>query len=239
MNKQRSVFAHEIATASKLYGPELDGNPRLADLVTKAKKAGFLKASIEAAIARGQGRSTSGASLESVTVEGLLPHNIAVIVECETDRKLRTLAEVRTVIKDSGGTSTPTSYLFTKKGRVVLEEKDGVGMDQVLEAALEAGALDVDEDTDGRMVVVTEPDETRAVGDALSKALDVQIATSEIVWDPNEDTKVAIPSESAMDEICKFIDDLRDRDSNVQAIALNANQGSLSNDAWDHLQSRL
>jgi transcriptional/translational regulatory protein YebC/TACO1 len=89
------------------------------------------------------------------------------------------------------------------------------------------------------MVVFTEPDETRAVGDALSKALDVQIATSDIIWDPNEDTKVDVPSESAMDEICKFIDDLRDRDGSVQAIALNVSQGSLGSEAWDHLQSKL
>ncbi|KAF1827313.1 YebC-like protein [Dissoconium aciculare CBS 342.82] len=239
MNKQRSAFAHEIATASKLFGPELSGNPRLADLVTKAKKAGFLKASIEAAIARGQGRSTTGASLENVTVEGLLPHNIAVIVECETDRKLRALAEVRTVIKDSDGSSTPTSYLFSKKGRVVLEEKDGIGMEQVLEPALEAGALDVNEDADGRIVVHTEPGETRAVGDAISQALEVQIATSEIIWDPNEDTMVTLPDESAVDEICKFIDNLRDRDTSVQSIALNVKQGSVGNDAWENLQSRL
>ena len=61
-NRQRSIFAQEIATASKLFGPDINSNPKLADLVTKAKKEAFPKASIEAAIARGQGKSLTGAS---------------------------------------------------------------------------------------------------------------------------------------------------------------------------------
>ena len=72
-NRQRSIFAQEIATASKLFGPDINANPKLADLVTKAKKEAFPKASIEAAIARGQGKSLTGASLERLTVEGILP----------------------------------------------------------------------------------------------------------------------------------------------------------------------
>ncbi|KJX96105.1 duf28 domain-containing protein [Zymoseptoria brevis] len=238
-NRQRSIFAHEIATASKLFGGDPGSNPRLADLITKAKREGFAKASIEAAIARGQGRSTTGASLESVSVEGILPNNIAIIVECETDSKLRTLADVRLAIKDHGGSTTPTSYLFAKRGKITFESKQGVGQDEILEPALEAGALDVAEDDDKRVVVFAEPTETRAVGDAISKALDLQIATSDIIWEANEDTKVDIVGEQAADDIHAFLDKLEEKEASLQSVAMNVAQGKLSADSWEDIKSRI
>ncbi|KAK5122864.1 hypothetical protein LTR85_003779 [Meristemomyces frigidus] len=238
-NRQRSIFAQEIATASKLGGAELSLNTRLADLVTKAKREGFAKASIEAAIARGQGRSLSGASLESVTVEGILPNNVAVIVECETDNRLRTLADVRFVIKDNGGTSTPSSYLFQKKGRIVFEKQDGLDMEQALDAALDAEASDVEEDEDGRLVVSTEPGETKAVGEALAGTLGLQIARSEIVWQPNEDTKIGLPDDDAAQDLSIFVDELQEKEATVQAVAMNVAPGSTAAETWKDLQSRL
>lgn len=238
-NKARSVFSQEIATASRLFGGDPNANPRLADLITKAKREGFAKASIEAAIARGQGRSLSGANLESVTVEGMLPNNVAVIVECETDNKLRTLAGVRLVIKEHGGSTTPTSYLFTKKGVVTFEKKDGVGVEEVLEAALEAGAIDVEQDEVDRIVVSSEPEDLRSVGDALSKALHLSIATSKIISDPNEDTKVGVGSEEVAGELMEFLDELQEKESSVQSVAINVSQGSLKPDAWRDLMARI
>ncbi|KXT01563.1 hypothetical protein AC578_6326 [Pseudocercospora eumusae] len=238
-NKARSIFSQEIATASKLFGADPNSNPRLADLITKAKREGFAKASIEAAIARGQGRSISGANLENVTVEGILPNNVAVIVECETDSKLRTLAEVRLAIKEHGGTTTPTSYLFTKKGVITFEKKHGLGVEEVLEAALEAGAIDVEQDEDGRVVVTSQPEELRSVGDAVSAALDLPIATSKIIFDPNEDTKVGVQNEEAAGEIVEFLDELQEKESSVQAVAINIAQGDLSPEAWKELVTRI
>ena len=237
-NKQRSIFAAQIALASKLNGPDPNSNPQLFDLIVQAKREGFAKASIEGAIARGQGRSLSGASLESITVEGILPNNVAVIVECETDNKLRTLAEVRLAIRNNGGNATPTSYLFTKKGIVTFQKKDGVGADEALEAALEAGATDVEDDDEGRIVVSTEPSDLSAVGDAVAKALDLQIASSEVVYDPNEETKVEIPSETAAAELGKFVDELQEKESSVQSISLNVSQGQLDSEIWNDLTAR-
>lgn len=238
-NKQRSIFAHEIATASKLFGGDPASNPRLHDLITKAKREGFAKASIEAAIARGQGRSLSGATLESVTVEGILPNNVAVIVDCETDSKLRTLAEVRLTIKEHGGSTTPTSYLFTRKGIITFERKEGIGLDEVLEPAVEAGATDVEQDDEGRVVVFTEPGETRAVGDAITAELDLQVATSGIVWDPNGHTMVEVSSSEAAEELSRFIDELQEREASVQCVAMNVSRGHLASDAWKPLQARI
>lgn len=238
-NKQRSIFAQEIATASKLFGPDPSLNSRLAEVITKAKKEGFAKASIESAIARGQGKSTSGANLEYVTIEGILPNNVAVIVECETDSRLRTLATMRLVMKEAGGSTTPAAYLFEKRGRIVFEKQGGVGVEEALDAALEAGALDVEEGEEGEVVVFTEPGDTKAVGEAMRAALGLEITTSEIVWSPNEDTKVGITSEEAAEDLSGFVDQLQDREPSVQAIAMNVAQGSTSEDAWKELQSRL
>lgn len=238
-NRQRSVFAQEITTASRLFGPEPNMNPRLADLVVKAKREGFPKASIEAAIARGQGRSLSGANLESVTVEAILPNNVAVIVECETDSKLRTLMDVRLVVKDNGGTATPASYLFNKKGRIVFDKKDGVGSMDALDAALEAGATDVDDGPDGGIVVYAEPGDTKAVGDAVAKALSLQINTSDIIWDPNDDTKVGLTDEEAAQELCSFVDELQGSEAGVQSVAMNVARGSVGEEVWNDLRSRI
>jgi YebC/PmpR family DNA-binding regulatory protein len=238
-NRQRSIFAQEIATASKLFGADVNSNPKLADLVTKAKKEGFAKTSIEAAIARGQGRSLSGASLERLTVEGILPNNVAVIVECETDNKLRTLANIKLVIKDNGGTATPSSYLFEKKGRIVFDAKDGVGLDEAMEPALEAGATDIDVLEDECVVVFTAPEETKAVGEAVSSALGVSIKTSDIFWDPLEDTKTVVKSEDAAVNLAIFMDRMVEQETTVHAISMNLAQGDLSAESWRELQDRL
>ena len=238
-NRQRSIFAQEIATASKLFGADINSNPKLADLVTKAKKEAFPKASIEAAIARGQGKSLTGASLERLTVEGILKNNVAVIVECETDSKLRTLANVRLIIKDSGGTATPSSYLFEKKGRIVFDQKDGVGLDEAMDPALEAGATDIDVLEDDCVVVFTTPEETTSVGDDVSHALSLSIKTSDIFWDPNEDTKTTVPSEDAAQELAIFMDAMVESESTVHAISMNVAQGDLSVESWKELQARL
>lgn len=222
-----------------VFGPDPNANPRLADLITKAKRAGFAKASIEGAIARGQGKSTSGLALEAVTVEGILPGNVAVIIDCETDNRLRTLADVRLVLSKHGGSSTPSAYLFAKKGRITFEKKDGVGVDEVFEPALEAGALDVAEGDDGQVVVFTEPNETTAAGDQLSKALDLNISASEIIWDANEDTKTPLENDKSAEELIRFVEVLQDKESMVQGIYMNIAQGSVAEEPWAELQSRI
>jgi YebC/PmpR family DNA-binding regulatory protein len=238
-HRERSVFSQEIYTASKLGGPDPSLNSRLADLISKAKREGFAKSSIEAAISRGQGRSTTGASLESVTVEGILPNNIAVIVDAETDSRLRTLAEVRGAMKAAGGSSSPCAYLFKRRGCVNFESKHGIGIDEVLEPALEAGATDIEEGHQGRVVVFCEPTDTTAIAEAVGNALGLVVRTSEIVWSPNDDTRVALASETVADELGAFVDNLLDRETTVQAISMNVSQGGIGEGPWKELQSRL
>ncbi|WPH01282.1 Hypothetical protein R9X50_00412000 [Acrodontium crateriforme] len=237
-NRQRAAFSQELTLASKLGGPDTAHNPRLVDLITKAKREGMAKTSIEAAIARGQGRSLSGASLESVTIEAMMPGNVGAVIESETDNRLRTLQEVRLIIKNAGGSTTPSRYLFQKKGRVTFEAKDGVGLDEILEAALDSGAMDVDEGENGRLVVWTEPEQTQSVGDQVAKTLDLQVATSEILWEPNEETKVELAGEDEAQELATFVDLLHE-EGTVQGVAMNIAQGSISSESWKELYTRL
>ncbi|KAF2837011.1 YebC-like protein [Patellaria atrata CBS 101060] len=237
-NKERSVFSNEIATAAKLFGANPDQNPRLALIITNAKKAGFPKASIEAAIARGQGVSASGAALEAVTVEAILPPSVAVIIDCQTDNKLRTLADVKFAVKKSGGTVTPIEYMFEKKGRIVFKQKDGIGVDEILEPASEAGAVDVAEGEQGNVVVYTEVNDTKSTALGLSKDLDLEVESSEIIYDVNEDTKVELEDEESIKPLHEFIDKLEGIHG-FSGLYINAAQGSLDDAAWAELKSRV
>ncbi|KAI9832562.1 MAG: hypothetical protein M1819_004352 [Sarea resinae] len=238
-NKQRSILAQELTQASKLFGADPNNNPRLATAIQTAKKAGFPKASMEAAISRGQGISLSGAALETLTLEAILPPSVAFVIDCQTDSKARTLQDLRVLIKDFNGTATPTSYLFEKKGRIEFEEAEGISGDDILDDAIEAGASDIVEGPDGSITVFTEPSQTRSVMEALTaSSAKLKVDTSEIIWDPNEDTMVGLPSDDAAKSLSNFIDALQE-DPSVLGVYANVSQGDVSEGAWVELKSRL
>lgn len=252
-NKERSNFSHEISLASKcqlllafdnipladaflVYGPDPTTNPRLALAITAAKKSGVPKALIETAIARGQGVSATGAALENVTVEAMFPP-VAVVVDCQTDSKLDLLKSLRVIIKKNGGNATPTDYLFEKKGRIVLRAKEGTKLDEVLEAALDAGALDVDEEANGDMTVLTEPAETVEMAKKLSGSLNLEIAATDIIWNPNHDTKAPVDNEENAMNLIHFLEQLQEI-SGFETIYTNATRGNLSENLWAELESK-
>ncbi|KAH7377967.1 transcriptional regulator TACO1-like protein [Cadophora sp. MPI-SDFR-AT-0126] len=237
-NVQRSQFSREIALASKLWGPDVNSNYRLASVLAAAKKAGFPKALLEGAVARGQGKSASGATLESVTLEVIVPPTVALIIESETDNRARTLMDLRYIVKRHGGSVTPTGYLFQKRGRIAFEADEAKGVDDVLDDAIEAGAEDVETDEDGSIVVWTEPSKTTAAAEALLKSHVLKVESADIIWDANEDTKVPLESEDVVTALSAFIAELREN-SNVQGVYANVAQGSLPDDVWEELQEKL
>ncbi len=127
------------------------------DRISEHDEAGYPKVSIESAIARGQGVSSSGKALEAVVVEALLPSSVAVIIDCLTDSKARTLQDVRSVIKDHDGMVSAIGYIFTKRGRILFDpgEQDLTAED-VLDEALEAGAEEIEDDENGDIMVRTQ-----------------------------------------------------------------------------------
>lgn len=206
-----------------VWGPDPKSNPRLNLAISKAKQAQVPKALIETAIARGQGISTSGQALESMVIEALLPGSVAAVIECLGENKARILQDVRHIIKDYGGSVTPTTYLFDKKGRVVFERKENLNPDDYLDAAIEAGATDVDTDGEGRLVVFTEPTETKAVGEAFSKATGLAIERAAIIWDPKKETMVTVKNEEDIQALEELLSELRD-DASVRDVYLNSTE---------------
>ncbi|BAE61881.1 transcriptional regulator TACO1-like protein [Aspergillus flavus] len=222
-SKERQIIGKEISSATQMWGADTKFNPRLTLALSNAKRAGIPKTVIEAAIARGQGISVTGEALEQVTIEAILPHSVAAVIECQTDQKARILQDLRYAIKDAGGTVTPTTYLFEKKGRIIFEKKDGLNPDDYLDQAIEAGAMDITADEEGRLIVFTEPTETKSVGEALTKSSQLTIEELEIIWDPNRDTLVELTEDEHVREIEDILSTLRE-ESSVRDIYLNTTQ---------------
>jgi transcriptional/translational regulatory protein YebC/TACO1 len=214
-------------------------NPRLALALTTAKKNAVPKATIEAAIARGQGLSATGAALESLVLEAILPPSIATIIECQTDNKLRALADLRLLVKEAGGQVSTVGFMFEKRGRIILRQKESMGVDEILEPALDAGVTDVLEDSEGRVVLYTEPNQLSSIAGSLAKELDMEIEESEIIYDPNEDTKVVLDDEEAAAKLSEFLDDLQEV-SGVQGVYMNWTKGEkISGEMWDELRGKV
>ena len=210
----------------------------MLNLTDSPDLAGFPKASMEAAIARGQGKSTTGAILKPLNFEVILPSTVALIIETETDNVARTQMELRMLIKWHKGNVTPTNYLFTKKGRIAFEKDDrGLTVDDVLDDAIEAGAEDVEEAGDGGIVVWTEAGHTTATALALKDKLGLKVESSDVIWDKNEDTGVEIDEEAAQN-LTAFLDALEDN-SEVQNVYANALQGGLSDEVWENVVDKL
>ncbi|KAL8946294.1 MAG: hypothetical protein Q9222_007288, partial [Ikaeria aurantiellina] len=156
-------------------GGDLQGNPELSTLVGQAKKAGLPKEIIERAIAKGRGVSLSGEPLQTMTLEAILPSSVSAIIECQTDNKKRTLEDLRRIIKEAGGTLTPTSHLFNRQGRITFGSEVELEEEAVMDRVLESGALDMtisDERT--LLSVFTEPAQTSSVAQSLAHSLSLR-----------------------------------------------------------------
>ena len=200
-------------------GPDPNLNTKLALAIANAKRGQLSKTAIEAAIAKGQGKSLSGAPLETVTVECMLPHGVAAIVEYQTESKIRVLQDVRVILNKNGGTVTPTAFLFEKKGRILFQQQDQLGEDEVLDEAIDAGATDVTTE-EGRLVVETAPSDVSVVSERLQERLKLQVERAEIIFDPNEESLVEL-SEDQSAELERVVDLIQEEPS-LQNVYVNA-----------------
>jgi len=161
-----------VEVAARAGGGDPAGNPTLYDAVQKAKKSSVPNDNIDRAIRRGSGQEGGGATYEAVTYEGYAPGGVAVLVECLTDNRNRAAADVRTALTRNGGSMADpgsVSYLFHRKGVVIVTKAGAVTEDDVLAAVLDAGAEDV-EDLGDSLEVTSEPGDLDAVRAAVEGA---------------------------------------------------------------------
>jgi YebC/PmpR family DNA-binding regulatory protein len=192
-------------------------NPRLRLAWDKALAANMPKDTMERAAKRGVG-ADGGESYEEITYEGYGPGGVAVFVECMTDNKVRTVAEVRHAFSKNGGnlgTDGSVAYLFSKVGTLLYAP--GSNEDAIMEAALELGADDVVVDEDGSIEVLTAPESFQAVLDGM-KAKGLVPEDAEITM--RASTQAPVEGEVA-EKLVKMIDMLEDLDD-VQAVYHNA-----------------
>jgi YebC/PmpR family DNA-binding regulatory protein len=171
--KRGKIFTRlikEITVAARLGGGDASANPRLRLAVDKARDQNMPKDTIDNAIKRGSGQ-LEGVSYEEIRYEGYGINGAAVIVDCMTDNRTRTVADVRHAFSKYGGnlgTDGSVAFLFKHCGQLVFAP--GTSEDKVMEAAIDAGADDVVSHDDGSIEVLTGPYDFIAVKDALAKA---------------------------------------------------------------------
>jgi len=218
--KRGKIFTRlirEITTAARLGDPDPNMNPRLRLAIDKAKAESMPKDNIERAIKRGAGE-LDGADFEEVRYEGYGPGGAAVMVECMTDNRNRTVADVRHAFSKFGGNlGSDGSVAFLFKHCGVLGYAAGVDDNAILEAALEAGAEDVVVNDDGSVDVITEPAEFEGVQEKMLAAA-LEPASAEVTMWPT--TSADLEDDQAV-SMLKMLDLLEDLDD-VQNVYTNA-----------------
>lgn len=218
--KRGKIFTkliREITIAARQGGAEIGANPRLRLAIDKALSANMTKDTIERAVKRGSG-AMEGEDYEEIRYEGYGPGGVAVLVDCMTDNRNRTVAEVRHAFSKHGGnlgTSGSVAYLFSETG--VLVYPPDSDEDAIMEQALEAGADDVQQQQDGSIEVLTSAENFETVKHAMVAA-GFEPAMAEVSM--RAAAGAALDAESA-ESLLKLIDRLEDLDD-VQNVYSNA-----------------
>jgi YebC/PmpR family DNA-binding regulatory protein len=207
----------EITVAARLGGGDITSNPRLRLAIDKAAEANMPKDNVTRAIQRGTG-GLEGANYEEIRYEGYGINGAAIIVDCMTDNRVRTVAEVRHAFSKFGGnmgTEGSVAFLFQHCGQLFYAP--GTDEDALMEAALEAGAEDVVTDDEGGIEVITPPHDFSNVKDALEKA-GFKAEMAEIVMKPSTETEFTGDDAAKMQKLLDALENLDD----VQEVYTNA-----------------
>ncbi len=212
--KMFAKYIKNIEVAARLGGGDPAGNPTLYDAIQKAKKQSVPNDNIDRAVKRGSGAESGGAAYEEIMYEVYGPQGVALLVECLTDNKNRAAMAVRTAVTRNGGSMADpgsVSRLFNRKGVVMVakaQEGREVTEDDVLEAALDAGAEEVN-DLDEQIEVVSEATDVVAVRTALQEAgIDYESAEVEF----RSDLDIPVADRDAAGKVFRLIDALEDLD---------------------------
>jgi len=218
--KRGKVFTRlikEITVAARMGGGDAGMNPRLRLAVDKAQESNLPKDTIDRAIKRGSG-GLEGVNYEEVRYEGYGIGGAAVMVDCMTDNKTRTVADVRHAFTKYGGnlgTDGSVSFLFKHCGQMIFAP--GTNEDKLMEAALEAGADDIVTNDDGSVEVVTSPYDLSQVRDTLQKA-GFKAELAEVTMKPSTESALAGDDAARMQKLLDAIESIDD----VQEVYTNA-----------------
>ncbi len=214
-SKLFSKLAKEITVAARMGDPDPEKNPRLRLAVKEARKQSVPKDVIERAIRKASGGE--GEDYQEIRYEGYGPGGVAVIVEAMTDNRNRTASTVRSTFTKHGGNLAETgavSFMFERKGEITYKA-DVADADTVMEAAIEAGAEDVDSSDDGHIIICADTD-LNEVATALEAALGESESTR-LIWQPQTTTELDL---EGMQKLMRLINALED-DDDIQRVTTN------------------
>ena len=202
----------EVTVAAREGGGDAEANPRLRAAVTSARSANIPNDTVEKAVKRGTG-DLDGVTYEEINYEGYGPAGVAILVETQTDNKNRTAAEVRHVFTKYNGKLGSTgcvSYLFTRKGLIVVGDDDAdVDVDKAMDMAIETGAEDVEE-AEGQVMVTTAMEDLHRVAAALQEA-GLPVQNAELIMEPSTEVQIDDKGEAAgVLRLVNMLDDLDD-----------------------------
>ena len=230
--KRGKLFAKmikNIEVAARTGGGDPAGNPTLYDAIQKAKKSSVPIDNINRAVKRGSGAEAGGADYTTIMYEGYGPNGVAVLIECLTDNRNRAASDVRVAMTRNGGSMADpgsVSYMFTRKGVIVVAKNDKLDEDTILDAVLDAGAEEVN-DLGDSFEVISEPHDLVAVRTALQDA-GVDYESADAVFLPSSEIEL---DEDQARKVLKMVDALEDSDD-VQDVYANY---SVSDDIMEKL----
>ena len=205
----------ELMVAVKEGGSDVNNNSKLRAVVAKAKANNMPNDTIDRAIKKAA--SSDASNYEAVTYEGYGPNGTAIIVEALTDNRNRAASNIRSAFTKGGGsigTQGCVSFMFDKKGQIILDKEEvKIDADELMMAALDAGAADFNEEDDS-FEVLTEPDDFDTVREAL-EALNVPMASAEVTMIPQ--TYVSLTDEGDIKKMNRILD-LLEEDDDVQNV---------------------
>ena len=214
-SKMFSKFSKEITVAAKMGDPDPEKNPRLRLAVKEAKANSMPKDNIDRAIKKATGGDAE--SYDEIRYEGYGPNGVAIIVEAMTDNRNRTASNVRSTFTKRGGNLGETgavSFMFDRKGQIVYGAEAG-SADELMMAAIEAGAEDVESGDDGHVVWCADTD-LNDVSAALEAALG-ESETAKLVWRPQTTTELDLEAARSLMGLIEALED----DDDVQSVTAN------------------
>jgi YebC/PmpR family DNA-binding regulatory protein len=232
--KRGKLFAKlikNVEVAARTGGGDPAGNPTLYDAIQKAKKSSVPNENIDRAVKRGSGQEAGGAQYESITYEGYAPGGVAVLVQVLTDNRNRAASDVRVAFTRNGGSMADpgsVSYLFHRKGVIIVNKTGSLTEDDILLAVLDAGAEEVN-DLGDSFEVISDPSDMVAVRKALQDA-GIDYESADAAFMPTVEVDL---DEDHARKIFRLVDALEDSDD-VQDVYANYN---VSDDIMEKIEA--